>query len=224
LTDTAETLGVVYVVDDDDAVRDSLHWLLEASRYRVIGYDSAEKFLADYDPDSIAVAILDVRMPGMSGLELQEALLARKATLPIIFITGHGDVPMAVTTMKKGAVDFIEKPFDQTALKALVERMLAEARARASEAERQRLGEALLGRLTPREQQVLERIVIPEKLIDALADRSGIYGPFLSLAEAVESGDTEQLEKLTTSLMVTPEKISQAHLEALAWVEQLGID
>jgi FixJ family two-component response regulator len=173
LTDTAETLGVVYVVDDDDAVRDSLHWLLEASRYRVIGYDSAEKFLADYDPDSIAVAILDVRMPGMSGLELQEALLARKATLPIIFITGHGDVPMAVTTMKKGAVDFIEKPFDQAALKALVERMLAEARARASEAERQRLGEALLGRLTPREQQVLERIVAG-RLNKQIADDLGI--------------------------------------------------
>ncbi len=173
MTDTAETLGVVYVVDDDDAVRDSLHWLLEASRYRVIGYDSAEKFLADYDPDSIAVAILDVRMPGMSGLELQEALLARKATLPIIFITGHGDVPMAVTTMKKGAVDFIEKPFDQAALKALVERMLAEARARASEAERQRLGEALLGRLTPREQQVLERIVAG-RLNKQIADDLGI--------------------------------------------------
>jgi len=173
LTDTAETLGVVYVVDDDDAVRDSLHWLLEASRYRVVGYDSAEKFLADYDPAAIAVAILDVRMPGMSGLELQEALLARKATLPIIFITGHGDVPMAVTTMKRGAVDFIEKPFDQAALKALVERMLAEARARASEVERQRLGEALLGRLTPREQQVLERIVAG-RLNKQIADDLGI--------------------------------------------------
>jgi FixJ family two-component response regulator len=173
VTDTAETLGVVYVVDDDDAVRDSLHWLLEASRYRVVGYDSAEKFLAGYDPAAIAVAILDVRMPGMSGLELQEALIARKATLPIIFITGHGDVPMAVTTMKKGAVDFIEKPFDQAALKALVERMLAEARAHASELERQRLSETLLGRLTPREQQVLERIVAG-RLNKQIADDLGI--------------------------------------------------
>jgi FixJ family two-component response regulator len=173
LTDTAETLGVVYVVDDDDAVRDSLHWLLEASRYRVIGYDSAEKFLAEFDPAAIAVAVLDVRMPGMSGLELQEALIARKATLPIIFITGHGDVPMAVTTMKKGAVDFIEKPFDQAALKALVERMLGEARARASEVERQRMSEALLGRLTPREQQVLERIVAG-RLNKQIADDLGI--------------------------------------------------
>ena len=73
-------------------------------------------------------------------------------------------------------------------------------------------------------EQVLERIVIPEKLVDALADRSGIYGPFLALTEAVESGDTAQLERLTSSLMLTPEQVSQAHLQALAWVEQLGLD
>jgi c-di-GMP phosphodiesterase len=72
--------------------------------------------------------------------------------------------------------------------------------------------------------QVLERIVIPEKMIDALADRTGIYGPFLALTEAVESGDSEQLELLASSLMVTPEQVSQAHLQALAWVEQLGLD
>lgn len=173
MNDSAETLGVVYVVDDDDAVRDSLQWLLEASRYRVIGFDSGEKFLANFDPAAIAVAILDVRMPGMSGLELQEQLLARKATLPIIFITGHGDVPMAVSTMKKGAVDFIEKPFDQAALKALVERMLTQARAQASEHERQRISEALLGKLTPREQQVLERIVAG-RLNKQIADDLGI--------------------------------------------------
>jgi two-component system, LuxR family, response regulator TtrR len=173
VNETSETLGVVYVVDDDDAVRDSLQWLLEASRYRVIGFDSAEKFLANFDPAAIAVAILDVRMPGMSGLELQEVLIARKAMLPIIFITGHGDVPMAVTTMKKGAVDFIEKPFDQAALKQLVERMLTQARAEASEHERQRMSEALLGKLTPREQQVLERIVAG-RLNKQIADDLGI--------------------------------------------------
>jgi two-component system, LuxR family, response regulator TtrR len=173
VNETAETLGVVYVVDDDDAVRDSLQWLLEASRYRVIGFDSAEKFLASFDPAAIAVAILDVRMPGMSGLELQEELIARKAALPIIFITGHGDVPMAVTTMKKGAVDFIEKPFDQAALKQLVERMLTQARAQASEIERQRISEGLLAKLTPREQQVLERIVAG-RLNKQIADDLGI--------------------------------------------------
>ena len=171
--EVADITGVVYVVDDDDAVRDSVQWLLEASRYRVIGFDSAEKFLQSHDPAAIAVAILDVRMPGMSGLELQEELLKRKSQLPIIFITGHGDVPMAVSTMKKGAVDFIEKPFDQAALKALVERMLTEARERASQTERQRLSEALLSKLTPREQQVLERIVAG-RLNKQIADDLGI--------------------------------------------------
>ena len=173
MTDAAESLGVVYVVDDDDAVRDSLQWLLEASRYRVLGFDSAEKFLAEHDPDAIAVAIVDVRMPGMSGLELQDELLARGVPYPIIFITGHGDVPMAVSTMKKGAVDFIEKPFDQDALKTLVERMLSEARTRASETERRRISEALVAKLTPREQQVLERIVAG-RLNKQIADDLGI--------------------------------------------------
>jgi RNA polymerase sigma factor (sigma-70 family) len=171
--ESEETLGVVYVIDDDDAVRDSLQWLLEASRYRVIGFDSAENFLAGHDPAAIAVAIIDVRMPGMSGLELQDELIARKVTYPVIFITGHGDVPMAVSTMKKGAVDFIEKPFDQGALKALVERMLADARAQASEIERRRLSEALMAKLTAREQQVLERIVAG-RLNKQIADDLGI--------------------------------------------------
>jgi two-component system response regulator TtrR len=171
--DSDDVVGVVYVIDDDDAVRDSLQWLLEASRYRVIGFDSAEKFLAGHDPEAIAVAIIDVRMPGMSGLELQDELIARKVPYPIIFITGHGDVPMAVSTMKKGAVDFIEKPFDQAALKALVERMLGEARARAAESENRKLSEALMAKLTAREQQVLERIVAG-RLNKQIADDLGI--------------------------------------------------
>ena len=122
-------LGVVYVVDDDEAVRDSLQWLLEGAGYRVQAYDSAAAFLAGLDPQAIACLILDVRMPGMSGLQLQEELLRRGAEVPIAFVTGHGDVPMAVATMKKGAVDFIEKPVDQAQLKTLVEEMLARARA-----------------------------------------------------------------------------------------------
>ncbi len=154
-----EPLGVVYVVEDDEAVRDSLKWLLEASSYRVELFDSGEMFLAKFDPNTIAVLVLDVRMPGMSGLEVQEHLIARKCDIPIIFISGHGDVSMAVSTLKKGAVDFIEKPFDQAALRALVERMLQEARVRHMENEKRSLNDALLNKLTPREQNVLERIV-----------------------------------------------------------------
>lgn len=173
VTDTSSNLGTVYVVDDDEAVRDSIRWLLEASDYRVELYDSGESFIAKYDPNAIAVLLLDVRMNGMSGLEVQEHLIARKADLPIIFITGHGDVAMAVNALKKGAVDFIEKPFDQAALKQQVERMLQEARERRIKNERQSLNEALLGKLTPREQQVLERIVAG-RLNKQIADDLGI--------------------------------------------------
>ena len=172
-TSTQDTKGTVYVVDDDDAIRDSLRWLLEANDYKVELYDSGESFIAKYDPNAIAVLVLDVRMPGMSGLEVQEHLLARKADLPIIFITGHGDVPMAVRALKKGAVDFIEKPFQQAALKAQVEHMLIEARERRMKNERQSLNEALLAKLTPREQQVLERIVAG-RLNKQIADDLGI--------------------------------------------------
>lgn len=172
-TSTQDTKGIVYVVDDDDAIRDSLRWLLEANDYKVELYDSGESFIAKYDPNAIAVLVLDVRMPGMSGLEVQEHLLARKADLPIIFITGHGDVPMAVRALKKGAVDFIEKPFQQAALKAQVEHMLNEARERRMKNERQSLNEALLAKLTPREQQVLERIVAG-RLNKQIADDLGI--------------------------------------------------
>jgi len=116
--------GTVYVVDDDEAVRDSLQWLLEGKDYRVKCFDSAESFLSRFDPREVACLIADIRMDGMSGLELQDKLLERRSPLPITFITGHGDVPMAVTTMKKGAEDFIEKPFKEDELVSLVEKML----------------------------------------------------------------------------------------------------
>ena len=121
--------GTVYVVDDDEAVRDSLQWLLEGKDYRVKCFDSSESFLSRFDPREVACLIADIRMEGMSGLELQDRLLERKSPLPVVFITGHGDVPMAVTTMKKGAMDFIEKPFKEEELLGLVERMLEQARA-----------------------------------------------------------------------------------------------
>lgn len=106
--------GTVYVVDDDEGVRDSLQWLLEGKDYRVRCYDSAETFLSRYDAREVACLIVDIRMGGMTGLELQDRLVERKSPLPIVFITGHGDVPMAVNTMKKGAMDFIQKPSRKT--------------------------------------------------------------------------------------------------------------
>ncbi|MFZ4625571.1 MAG: response regulator transcription factor, partial [Rhodoferax sp.] len=99
--------GTVYVVDDDEAVRDSLQWLLEGKDYRVRCFDSAESFLSRFDAREVACLIVDIRMAGMSGLELQNRLIESHSPLPLAFITGHGDVPMAVDTMKKGAMDFI---------------------------------------------------------------------------------------------------------------------
>lgn len=168
-----KTHGTVYVVDDDEAIRDSVRWLLEASNYKVELYESGESFIARYDPNAIAVLLLDVRMNGMSGLEVQELLRSKNADLPIIFITGHGDVPMAVNALKKGAVDFIEKPFDLQALKQQVEEMLVDAREKRMQNERRNINVALLGRLTPREQQVLERIVAG-RLNKQIADDLGI--------------------------------------------------
>ena len=151
--------GTVYVVDDDEAVRDSLQWLLEGKDYRVRCFDSAESFLARYDQREVACLIVDIRMGGMTGLELQDRLIERNSPLPIVFITGHGDVPMAVNTMKKGALDFIQKPFNEGELVNLVERMLQHAREAFNGHQQAASRDALLSKLTTRESQVLERIV-----------------------------------------------------------------
>ena len=151
--------GTVYVVDDDEAVRDSLQWMLEGKDYRVRCFDSAESFLNRYDPREVACLIIDIRMSGMTGLELQSRLIETHSPLPLAFITGHGDVPMAVDTMKKGALDFIQKPFDENKLFALVEKMQESAQAAFASHERASTREILLGKLTNREAQVLERIV-----------------------------------------------------------------
>jgi len=165
--------GTVYIVDDDEAVRDSLQWLLEGKDWRVRCFDSAESFLARYDPREIACLIVDIRMGGMSGLDLQDRLIERKSPLPIVFITGHGDVPMAVDTMKKGALDFIQKPFNEPELLSLVERMLERAREAFTQQQRAANREALLAKLTSREAQVLERIVAG-RLNKQIADDLGI--------------------------------------------------
>lgn len=173
LTASPQPLGTVFVVDDDEAVRDSIRWLLESSNYKVELFDSGESFMTHYQPDQVGVLLLDVRMNGMSGLEVQDHLIARKSDLPIIILTAYGDVQMAVTALKKGAVDFIEKPFDHAALRQLVEKMLVEAVRRRSQNERELIGRQKMAKLTPRERQVLERIV-SGRLNKQIADDLGI--------------------------------------------------
>jgi two-component system response regulator TtrR len=149
---------LVYLVDDDEAVRDSLRWLLEGNGFGVRTYASAEAFLQAYDPAPYACLVLDVRMNGMSGIELHDELLRRGQDLPLIFMTGHGDVPMAVARMKLGAVDFLEKPFDDQQLCRTVALALQQAVERRSEVSQRETNQTLLARLTPRERQVLDLI------------------------------------------------------------------
>jgi FixJ family two-component response regulator len=193
--------GTVYVVDDDEAVRDSLQWLLEGKDYRVKCFDSAESFLARFDPREVACLIADIRMDGMSGLELQDKLLERRSPLPVTFITGHGDVPMAVTTMKKGAEDFIEKPFKEDELVALVEKMLERARVDFSKHQEAASRDALLSRLTTREAQVLERIVAG-RLNKQIADDLGIS------IKTVEAHRANIMEKLNANTVADLLKIA----------------
>jgi FixJ family two-component response regulator len=151
--------SVVNVVDDDEALRDSLHWLLESAGHVVAAHPSAEAFLAAYRPEQPGCLVLDIRMPGMSGLELQDELIRRGHAIPIIFITGHGDVPTAVSAVKKGAVEFLEKPFNDQALLGLVGNALAfDAQARA-QADGLRSVETRLASLTQREREVMELVV-----------------------------------------------------------------
>ena len=197
------TASTVYIVDDDEAVRDSLRWLLEANTYRVKAFASAEAFLAEYREDQPGVLIVDVRMPGMSGLQLQEELIARKSPMPVVFITGHGDVPMAVDTMKKGAVDFLEKPFNETDLRDIVSRMFGIVNANLQKMQAQREHEAMLGRLTAREQQVLERIVAG-RLNKQIADDLGIS------IKTVEAHRANIMEKLQVTTVADLMKVALA--------------
>ncbi|QHI97177.1 response regulator [Xylophilus rhododendri] len=198
--------GTVYVVDDDEAVRDSVQWLLEGKDFRVRCFESAESFLSRFDPREIACLVVDIRMGGMSGLELQDRLIERKSPLPIVFITGHGDVPMAVETMKKGALDFIQKPFKEDELVAVVERMLDRAKEVFADSQQAASRDALLAKLTSREAQVLERIVAG-RLNKQIADDLGIS------IKTVEAHRANIMEKLNANTVADLLKIAlgQSH-------------
>lgn len=149
---------IVYIVDDDDAIRDSLGMLLESVGIEHIGFESAQALLDQISVDKPGCIVSDIRMPGISGLELQLTLIDRQINMPMIFITGHGDVPMAVDAMRNGALDFIRKPFrEQELLDRINEAFAVEHQRRASQAGaaeiRQRIGE-----LSAREREVFERI------------------------------------------------------------------
>ena len=150
---------LVCVVDDDEALRDSLRWLLETTGYRIAAYSSAERFLDAYKPGSAACLVLDVRMPGMTGLQLQQELLRRGEMVPVIFITGHGDVPMAVNAVKSGAFNFLEKPFKDEQLLALIDEAAALRLNPKQERVPGRCAAARLSTLTQREREVMDLVI-----------------------------------------------------------------
>jgi len=159
----------VFIVDDDEPVRDSLRMLMRSVGLSAETFSGAAEFLEAYDPDRPGCLVLDIRMPGMSGMELQEKLNEIHAILPIIFITGHGDVPMAVKAIQYGAADFIQKPFrDQDLLDRINKAIEQDASNRAQLLETRDIEERL-SNLTPREKEVLELIVDgrPNKVIAA---------------------------------------------------------
>jgi two-component system response regulator FixJ len=149
----------VFVVDDDPGVLDSLAFLFRSVGLEAVTYASANEFLGDYDPEKAGCLVLDVRMPGMSGLELQERLEARGSTLPIIFLTAHGDVPMAVKALKAGAVDFVQKPFRDQELIDKIQYALKENERLRKDLGRQDEISARIATLTPRETEVMNLVV-----------------------------------------------------------------
>jgi two-component system response regulator FixJ len=150
-----ERLPTVFVVDDDAAARGSLRMLLKSLGLQAVAYESGTAFLADFDPEQPGCLLLDVRMPGMSGPELQQQLNARGAIVPVIFITGHGDVAMAVEAMRHGAFDFLQKPFRDQELLDRVQRSLERDAAHRAELARLHEIRDRLDSLTPREREVL---------------------------------------------------------------------
>lgn len=159
--------GVVHVIDDDDAVRESLAFLLGTAEVAVRTYDSAVAFLAALPEIDAGCIVTDVRMPEIDGLELLQRLKDRAVGLPVIVITGHGDVPLAVEAMKLGAVDFLEKPFDDESLLAAVRAALNQHRENDRTGARKAEIQAKLEALSPRERQVLDGLVAghPNKTI-----------------------------------------------------------
>ena len=200
----------IFVVDDDEAVRDSLGALLESAGFEVETFSSGADFLDRLDPKRGGCIVLDVRMPGLSGLEIQEKLTEKRITLPVIIITGHGDVPIAVQAIKAGAMDFIEKPFGDDIILESVGRALEQGRRNKRDASSAVEIEARMARLTPREREVLGQLVIgnPNKII---AYELGISPRTVEIhrarvIEKMEARSLSHLVRLAITAGVVPEE------------------
>lgn len=192
----------VFVVDDDESVRASLVFLIKTVHLKAKAYSSAQEFLDDYDPNIPGCAVLDVRMPGMSGLELQEALNRRGVRIPLIIVSGHGDVPMAVGAMKAGAVDFIEKPYnDQLLLDRIQEALKRDNQSREDQSRRSSIA-GRIGALTPRERQVMEMVVSGDAN-KVIAAKLGVSAKTVEAhrAKVMEKMEADSLADLVRAVM-----------------------
>jgi FixJ family two-component response regulator len=196
--------SVVYIVDDDPDMRDSLRWLMKTVGLHAQTFDSASDFLRDFRPNGPGCVLLDVRMPGISGLDLFEELIARGEGMPVIFITAYADVPMAVRAMKSGAVEFVEKPFNRQTLLEKVQRAIkGDAERCGRNATRARLTERFQG-LTDKEREVLELVKAgrPNKEI---ASRLGIT------PRAVELRRSSLMRKLGVRSLIELLRLTVVH-------------
>jgi RNA polymerase sigma factor (sigma-70 family) len=192
------TEATVWVIDDDTDLRSSLAWLVGSLGWRVAAHESPDKFLAAYDPQEPGCLVIDLRLPGMSGLELQRQVRSLGGFHPFIMISGHGDLPVAVEAMKQGAVDFFEKPCSHWRLVDAIQRAIAQDALQRAERAEERDVRQRLDRLTPREREILERILAGQ-VTKQIAANLGIS---IKTVEVHRSRIMQKLEVESTSQLV----------------------
>lgn len=199
-----EKQPTVYLVEDDDAVRDSLKLVLESVGLSVKDYARADDFLNEWSEDMAGCIVLDIRMPGMNGMELQRKLNTMHSTLPIIFVTGHGDVPMAVEAMQQGAVDFIPKPYREQELLDKIQKAIEIDREQRKVLGERHVIEAQLSALTPRELEVMN-LMVEGKANKSIAFDLDISQRTVEIhrARVMDKMDTRSVAQLVRKVMAT---------------------
>jgi two-component system, LuxR family, response regulator FixJ len=204
----ASTEPTVFIIDDDEAVRDSLGLLLRSVGYRARCYAGARDFLKAFDPRDYGCLVLDIRMPGMTGLELQKHLAEIGCNIPIVFITGHGDIPMAVEAVRQGAVDFLQKPFeDQELVDRINEALKQAAEQREGELEKLQILDRI-DSLTAREKQVMGQVVLG-KANKVIAGDLGVSQRTVEIhrARVMEKMQAKSLAQLVRMVMVSEAQV-----------------